>query len=278
MSRWRTVARKEIRGLFTGRTPKVGVGLVAAVFVFGGYITPTTVSEPGVTTVTLVDLDRFLRDVVVFLVPLFGLLLGYRAVAGERERGQLALVLSFPFSRADIVLGKALGRGSVLGATLTAGILGAAALVEYPFGTVAVDTLAVYLGATLLYGAAFFAVGIGLSTVTASTRRATVLAFGTFFLSTVAWPGLRGYFLDGLQYVGLAGDSLPDWARFVYGAEPTLLYGRVMDAFVADVARGPYLGPSAPWYLGGGPAVVLLVGWVVAPAVAGYVRFRRTDL
>lgn len=278
MTRWTTVAQKELRSFFTGRTPKIGVGLVALVFVFGGYITPTTVENPAVMDVTIADLDQVLRGIIVFLVPLFGLLLGYRAVVGEREGGQLALVLSSPISRADVVLGKTLCRGLILVTTLTAGTLGAAALVDYPFGTVALDTLIIFLVTTVLYGVVFLTIGIGLSTLTASTRRATILTFGVFFLFVVAWPGLEGYVLDALQYLNLAGDALPDWARFVYGAEPTLLYQRVMDAFVADVNTGAYLGPSAPWYLGGGTAVVLLAAWAVLPVVGGYVRFRRTDL
>jgi ABC-2 type transport system permease protein len=276
MTRWQTVARKEVRSLFSERTPKLGIGLVALVFVFGGYIVPTTV--PPVSGVTIATLDQILRGILVFLVPLFGLLLGYRTVVGERVGGQLVLLLSFPCSRLDVVLGKAVGRGVVLVGTITAGTLGAAALVEYPFGTVALDTLAVFLGATVLYGVVFLMIGIGLSTVTAWIRRGTVLTFAVFFLSVVAWPGLDAYFLQALQYLDLAGDTLPDWARFVYGAEPTLLYQRVMNTFVADVSAGPYLGPSAPWYLGGGVATVLLIAWVVLPAVGGYAQFRRTDL
>jgi len=276
MTRWQVIALKEVRSLFSDRTPKIGVVLVALVFVFGGYIVPTTV--PPVSDVTIVNLDQLLRGILVFLVPLFGLLLGYRTVVGERVGGQLVLLLSFPYSRSDVVLGKAVGRGLVLVGTITAGTLGAAALVEYPFGSVALDTLAVFLGTTLLYGLVFLMIGIGLSTVTASMRRGTILTFGVFFLSVVAWSGLEGYFLQALQYVDLAGDTLPDWARFVYGAEPTLLYGRVMDTFVADVSSGPYLGSSAPWYLGGTVAAVLLVAWVILPALGGYLQFRRSDL
>ena len=278
MSRWQPIARKEIRGLFTSRAPKIGVLLVAFVFVMGGYVVPTMVQNPTVVDVSIVDYARLLRGTVVLLVPLFGLLLGYRAVVGARTGGQLTLLFSFPYSRRDVVLGKAIGRGLVLVATITAGTFGGAALVHYPFGTVSLGTLAVFLGATTLYGLVFLTIGIGISTITASIRRATVLTFGVFFLSAVAWPQLDGYFLDALQYVNLAGDTLPDWARFVYGVEPTLLYQRVIDAFVANAHAGPYLGSSSPWYLGGGVAVGLLVVWVLVVSVGGYLQFRRTDL
>lgn len=275
MTRWMVIARKEVRGLTGTRSAKLGVAFVALVFLLGGYVVPTSTPEP-----TVADLDGLLRGILLFLVPLFGLLLGYRAVVAERVTGRLVLSLSFPHSRADVVVGKAVGRGTVLVGTLTAGVLGGAALVAYPFGSVSLDTVGLYLGATLLFGLAFLAIGLGISTVTASLRRATVLTFGVFFLAVVAWPALDAFLLDGLQYVDLAGDELPAWARFVHGAEPGMLYRRVLDSFVSTnrLRSGAYLGTAEPWFLRGGTAVLLLVGWTVLPVLAGYLRFRRTDL
>ena len=42
----------------------------------------------------------------VYLVPLIGLLLSFDAIAGEIERGTLALSLAYPLSRAEILIGK----------------------------------------------------------------------------------------------------------------------------------------------------------------------------
>ncbi|WP_284011671.1 ABC transporter permease [Haloarcula pelagica] len=275
MTRWLTVARKDIRGLIGSRTGKAGIAFVVLIFVFGGYIVPTTASDP-----TMTDYDGFIRGIALFLVPLFGLLLGYRAVVGERAAGRLTLTLSFPHSRADIVFGKMIGRGLVLFVTITVGVLGGAALIEYPFGSVALDRLVSYLGATLLFGFAFLAVGMALSTLTASLRRATVFTFGLFFLFVVGWPQLTGFFLQGLEYLNLASDELPNWAVFVHGAEPSMLYKRVLDTYVSPnkLTSGAALGSAGPWYLQGGPAAWLLVGWIILPSIGGYLQFRRTDL
>lgn len=275
MTGWPTVARKEVRGQIGSRTGKLGIALVTLVFVLGGYIAPTTASDP-----TMTDYDGFLRGILLFLVPLFGLLLGYRAVVAERVAGQLTLSLSFPYSRADIVLGKAVGRGLVLLGTITVGVLVGAVLVDYPFGTIDLSTLASYLGATALFGLAYLTIGIGLSTVTSSLRRATVLTFGVFFLSVVAWPQLDGIFLQALEFLNLASDELPHWAVFIHGADPSILYQRVLDTYVSPnkIKSGAYLGSTGPWYLQGGPAVGLLLGWIIFPMVGGYLQFRRTDL
>lgn len=270
---WRAIARKEVRGLTGTRLGKYGIAAVALVFLGAGYLLPTAMPEP-----TTADYAAYLRGVLGVVLPLFGLLLGYRAVVAERAAGRLALLLSLPHSRRAVVVAKFLGRGAVLAATVTAGALGGAALVNYPFGSFEVGTFAVYLVLTLLYGLAFVAVGVALSTLTASTRLATAGAFGVFFAFAVAWSLLPGPLFLGLEYLGWATDRLPDWALFLHGAEPGMLYRRLLDAFVADVNTGPYLGPDAPWYLGGPAAAVLLVAWVVAPVAGGYLRFRVTDL
>ena len=44
----------------------------------------------------------------VYLVPLLALLMRFDAIAGEVERGTLPLLLAYPASRAEILLGKGL--------------------------------------------------------------------------------------------------------------------------------------------------------------------------
>ena len=51
----------------------------------------------------------------VYLIPLIGLLLSFDAIAGEAERGTLALSLTYPLSRGEILLGKFLAHLLVLG-------------------------------------------------------------------------------------------------------------------------------------------------------------------
>ncbi|MFC7234688.1 ABC transporter permease [Halosegnis marinus] len=271
---WRPIARRELSDLLAGRTTKAGLAVVALVFVGGGYAAGT----PG-SNATVATYANLLGGVVPFVVGALGLLLGYRSVVGDRAAGRLALVLALPHSRADVLAGKLLARGGVAVGTLAVGILVGGWLVEYPFGSVDLLTLAAYLAATLALGLALFGVGTALSTLTVSPRRATVGAF-VVLVAVTFWGQLRVPLLLALDYFGLTTPSggLPEWALFLHGLEPTAVYGRVVDAFVVGVERGPYLGPDAAWYLGGTVAAVLLVAWATLPLAAGYLRFRGTDL
>lgn len=270
---WRVIAEKELRTLLGPRRSKALLGLVFVVFTFGGYLLP--VENPAPTTA---DYAVYMKTSASLLVPLVGLLLGYKAVVDERASGRLTLLLSLPHGRRDTVLGKYLARVAVLAGTLTVGIGLGVALVDYPFGSFEAGDSFAYLGLSLLHGATFLGIGVAISTATASNRAATAAAFGVFFLFVVVWAQLRGALVLLFDYLGLAEGGLPDWALFLYGAEPGMLYSRVVDAQFAGVTEGAYLGSEAPWFLGAGPATVLLVGWVLLPPTVGYLQFRRTDL
>lgn len=270
---WRAVARKEVRDLLRPRTIKAGLTLVAMVFVMGGYLLPTAMDDPTTTEYT-----AYMTQAVVLVVPLFGLLLGYKTVVAERVSGRMNLLLSLPHGRWEVVLGKFLGRLVVLVAVIASGILVGTALAAYPFGTLEPQAAISYLVVTVLYGIVFLSIGVAISTMIRSTQMAAAATFGVFFLFVVVWTTLSTPILLAIEYFGTATGGLPDWALFVHGLEPTMLYRRLLDGFVRDVQTGPYLGPEAAWYLGKWPALVVLGAWTLAPISLGYLRFRRTDL
>src|SRR5690606_15582531 len=66
-----------------------------------------------------------LLNVVQYLVPLLGLLLGHDLIAGEREEGTLRLILASGTSRTQLLLGKFVGGCLTLAAPLLLGFAGA---------------------------------------------------------------------------------------------------------------------------------------------------------
>ncbi len=73
-------------------------------------VSPLLVATTSITTLS------------VYLVPLVALLLSFDAISGEVERGTLALNLSYPLSRAEILIGKFLAHLLVLGFAVGAGL------------------------------------------------------------------------------------------------------------------------------------------------------------
>ena len=71
---------------------------------------PTGTVGVGPVEVTVVSLS----SLTIFLLPLIALLLSFDALVGEFERGTMMLLLTYPVSRGQIILGKFLGHVAIL--------------------------------------------------------------------------------------------------------------------------------------------------------------------
>lgn len=271
---WVAVARRDYRSVVQPRTTRWLLYLLVAVFAFGAYVFPAFAGPPPVA---MGDFPGYMTGAVTLYVPLVGVVLGQKAVVAERASGELALTLSLPQTRADVILGKLATRGGLLATGIVAGLLVGGVLVVYPYGSFEPLTYAAYTGVTLLFAFVFLNLAVAVSAVTGSERVSTVLAFGLLALFVVLWDLVREAARVGLETIGLTAGPMPDWALFVLGAEPVSIYERVVDAFWGGVAA-PGLGAGAPWYLGGWVALGLLGAWVVVPLAVATWRFGRVDL
>lgn len=274
---WQAIAWKDYRAAWDSRLLRYLLYLFVAVCLIAGYAFPPFTAEE----VTTDRFAGFIVDAVGLFLPLLAILLSYNAIVGERESGQLSLLLSLPHDRRDVVVGKLVGRGAFLALGVVAGLLVAGALVVYPFGSISVESGLSYLAymlVTLLFGGIFFGIGLAISTFTVSKQRATIGAFGIFFLFVIVWDVVREALRFAAERLGLADGGLPNWLLFLHGAEPGMLYDRLISAFFLNNTGGPYLGADAPWYLGEWVALGLFVLWVVVPLAIGYWRFEVTDL
>ncbi len=287
-----TVARKEFGDTRRSRT------LVAVVFLFvlviGGvtylYVEFFTSASPGQQPDSAAELTATAVAILgglipgglgplSLLVPLIGLLLGYKAIVGERETGQIKLLLGLPHSRRDVVLGKLLGRSAVAGLAVVAGFV-AATVVIAGFGSgVTLAPLATLLVVTLLFALAYVSIGIGISAVSPAQGWATILVVAVVGVFQALW----GVIFFGIQAVFFdLGTPLPEWVRGIRAAAPPDAYRNALTAAlraVTDADVGPAASPSdAPVFLQDWFGFVWLALWTVVPLVVGYLRFRETEL
>lgn len=132
-----------------------------------------------------------LAFVFVYLLPLLIIGLTYDLLAGERERGTLALVLAQPVSLRTFVLGKACLRAAVVvGVTLG---LAAAALALSADGLATPGGLAhtaLYLGALLAYALFWFAAAVAVNARGRTAAGNALALVGVWLVLVVAVPGL----------------------------------------------------------------------------------------
>jgi ABC-2 type transport system permease protein len=265
MSGWRSVARKEFRDAVRSRRLLVLVVLFVLFVVGVEYAVVGVLGDASSVTAVV----GTLVGPTTLLVPLVGLFSGYRCVAGERESGTHRLLFSLPHSRADVVVGKVVGRTLVVWLAVLAGFLAGVLTALVLLGGVDVVPLVAYLAVSLLYAAAFVGLGVGISAATGSTNVAVVASVGAFGLFQFLWPLLvdlaRRHLLPG------APESLYEALTVL---SPLVSYATTLFAYVgAGLGRAGSTPYQQGWF-----GLLVLAAWVVVPPALGYLRFRGVDL
>lgn len=130
-----------------------------------------------------------LTSLSVYLVPLVALLMSFDAIAGEAERGTLPLVLTYPVSRAQLLLGKFLAHLAVLSLAvcLGYGLAAATVILADPGATAGLPALARLIWSSVCLGATFLGLGYALSALSRRPSGAAGLAMGLWLVAVVLY-------------------------------------------------------------------------------------------
>lgn len=228
------------------------------------------VSRLAVTVVSLASLS-------VYLVPLIALALSFDTLVGERERGTLLLLLTYPVARWQVVIGKYLGQVLILGLAIALGY-GCAGLVlalvddETAGGWRAYGAMMV---SSWLLGCVFAALGCLISALVRQRATAMGLAIGLWLAMVLVYD---------LAVLGLLmADTEQRLSAPMFSALMTLNPAdayRVFNlttldgsALVSGVGTlGAQSSPSAGLLLGS------LVIWTILPLLAALFVFKRQEL
>jgi len=294
---WNDIARKDFEDAVRS---KMLWGIIAVFIAF--LLMALPVAEQLFPDAVTVDAAKALGGVAMLtqlFVPGIALVAGYMAVVGERRSGSLRVLLSYPFSRRDIVAGKLVGRILVTSTALVVGFAVASVPVVVLYGAPDVAAFAGFVGAGVLLGLTFTGLAVGGSAAASSRGRAMTLTIGSFVAMVFFWkPAAAGvyYAVTG----SLPGLHAERWYFLLQRLNPLeafrVLSGAALDEEVSAVPELPVenlpadvspeqlelanrlLGGEVPFYLTEWFSVVVLVVWGAIPVVLGYWWFERTDL
>lgn len=130
-----------------------------------------------------------LTSLAVYLVPLVALLMSFDAVAGEVERGTLPLLLTYPVSRPEVLLGKLAAHLAILTLAVIVGygIAALAAALIDPRALEGVAPLWRLTWSSVLLGATFLGAGYAISALTRRPSGAAGLAIGLWLVMIVLY-------------------------------------------------------------------------------------------
>lgn len=270
MSRILAIAAAEFRIAFRNRWVVIATALMVLFSLVLAAAGAAPTGDVGVDrlSVTVVSLT----SLAVYLVPLLALLMSFDAIAGEVERGTLSLLLTYPVSRLQVLLGKLLAHLAILAlaVVLGYGAAGVMAFVSDPASIAALPSLWRLVWSSVLLGATFLGAGYTLSSLSRRPSGAAGLAMGLWLLFVVL------YDLGLLALV--VSDSGGELTTRVL---PALLLANPADAFrlfnlsaAAAVAEAGGMGAAAAaiatWQSAGS-----LFLWPLAAMLLAWAAFRR---
>lgn len=266
----RLVARQVLRESVRNRDFPTVVAAISTLFCVGGglagYLVPRS---------ELLDFSHVLLGAAVVAVPFFGLQLGYQTVGRRREDGRLRLLLAQPISRSTFVAGSYAGKLVVLAVAIVFGVGGALVGHAITGDVVVPEFLTRFALATLLLGAAYVGISVGLSAAFRTTRWADGALLLVFLLSLGPWR-----ILPHAAFVASKGiatreivlpATFPAWVDLVAGLSPTVAFERLLGF------HGMYVF-TAEQYTSTQFSIAVLLCWALLAPALGIWRFGRTDL
>ncbi len=272
MSALATIAIKEFRdGLRNNWVAGATLLLAALAFAltFLGS-SPTGLLDVKPLAVTVISLS----SLTIFLIPLIALLLGYDAIVGEAERGCLLLMLTYPVSRFEIILGKFLGHMAILAFAAIVGY-GAAGLAAAWTGGGDAASWSAFAGlivSTILLGLAFLALAYLISVLVKERSTAAGLAVGVWLLFVIVYDlALMGALVASKGRIG--SEIFPN-LLLLNPADVYRLFN--LTAFENIRKFSGMAGLSASVHFPPAVLLAMLAAWIAAPlGIAASVFARR---
>ncbi len=231
----------------------------------------TKASALNITTVSLSSLS-------IYLIPLIALMLSFDTIVGERERGTLLLLLTYPVARWQVVTGKFVGHLVILAITIFLGY-GSTGLYLLFSTTGSSGDWSLYVSmmcSSLMLGAVFVAIGYLLSVRVNDRATAAGLAIGVWLFMVVIYDLL----LLGLLLSANGQNLTPELLEALVLLNPTDAY-RLFNLSGADAAAllatsstvAQSTAMTTPTALLG-----VLALWIVAPLAIAILLFQRREL
>lgn len=270
-----TLAAQEIRVGLRNRwvlaTTVVMAALALSLALLGSAPTGAVKADPlAVVVVSLASLT-------IFLVPLIALLLSFDAIVGEQERGTLMLLLSYPVSRWQVVLGKGLGQVAILAiaTVLGYGAAGVALLLKSGVGEAAWQAYAAMVLTSIMLGAVFVAMGCFASALVRERATAAGLAVGAWLFFVLLYDtALLGVLVADRGRI--VGKATLDALLLLNPADVYRLFNMTASESVSVYSGMAGLGDPAA--LPPAVYVSVLALWIVVPLAAAVAAFRRRAL
>lgn len=216
-----------------------------------------------------------LASLAVFIIPLIALMLSFDAIVGEDEAGTLLLLMTYPLSRFQLLLGKFVGHGAIMTVATFLGF-GSAALVIAIFSEQAsiadvAEHFSLFILSAILLGWVFVALSYCVSAWVSEKSKAGGFVLVIWMLFVVVFDLAVLALLVGYQ--GHLDENVVSMIILMNPADAFRLLnltgfdGQQVASGVLSVAKSSGVGVVA--------MVSILLAWIVVPFGISYHLFLR---
>ena len=270
-----TLALKELRDGLRNRWIAAAIillgALALALSLLGSAPTGSVrVSDLDITVISLASLS-------VYLIPLIALMLSFDALVGEFERGTMMLLLTYPVSRWQVIMGKFLGHVLILFIAIFAGY-GGAFLIMILFtggGTEGWQAYGMMMFSSLILGAVFIALGYLVSVLVKERATAAGMAIGLWLVFVVLYDLLLfgALLLDKEQVIG---QQLFSMLMLISPTDSYRIFNLSMFEGVSQAAG--IAGIASEAGMSSSLLISVMLLWVIVPLIGTLLVFQRREL
>jgi Cu-processing system permease protein len=174
----------------------LSICIIFAVLAIGlAYFGAAAAGKVGFTSLSSTIVS--LASLAVFIIPLIALMLSYDGIVGEDENGTLLLLMTYPLSRWQLLLGKMLGQGLVMAFSTLIGFGSSAIMMGLFSDTTSWSELiapyTVFILSAVMLGWIFIAIAYVISTSVSEKSKAAGIALIIWFIFVLVFDlGLLG--------------------------------------------------------------------------------------
>lgn len=215
-----------------------------------------------------------LASLAVLLIPLIALLLCFDSFVAEQEAGTLLLLLTYPLSKSQLLLGKFIGQGAIISLAIIVGF-GAAALLLYSNinDPQILSSFAIFILSAIALGLCFIAIAYVISLLVSEKSKAAGAALLTWFFFALAFDLLILALLVGVDH-GFTQQGLTQLMML----NPADIFRLVNIAGLDTSDVNGALAIAIQSSLSQGQLIALLVTWIIVPLSIANLLFRKKTL
>lgn len=270
-----TVAGKEFRDGMRNRWV-LSICIIFAVLAIGlAYFGAAAAGKVGFTSLSTTIVS--LASLAVFIIPLIALMLSYDGIVGEDESGTLLLLMTYPLSRNQLLLGKMLGQGAIMAFSTLIGFGSSAVMIGMFSATTSWSDLlvpySVFIFSAILLGWIFIAIAYVISASVAEKSKAAGIALIVWFIFVLVFDlGLLGLL------VSTEGNVDANLFPYMLLLNPTDIFRLVNITYFADQNLTGLMAIAQQTQFSMYGLLAGLIAWLVMPASLAMFIFNRRGL